>query len=115
MIAASVWIASPIWKRVSDSMLRSIAEITPIESDWRSPNGLPIAATGSPTAMPCDTPRRSGVSASPLGSTLSSATSAFGSTPTILASTRLPSENSTKTCSARPPESLVTTCALVAM
>ena len=30
-------------------MSRSIAEITPTDSDWRSPNGEPIAATGSPT------------------------------------------------------------------
>ena len=97
-------------------MLRSTAEITPIESDWRSPNGLPIAATGSPTVMLLRARRaRSGVSDSPFGSTFSRATSAFGSTPTILAGTRLPSENSTKTSSARSPSSLVTTWALVAM
>ncbi len=49
LMAASVWIALPIWKAVSDSMLRSSAEITPTDSDCCSPNGLPIAATGSPT------------------------------------------------------------------
>ena len=37
-------------KLVSPSTVRLVAEITPIESDWFSPNGLPIAATGSPTA-----------------------------------------------------------------
>ena len=95
MIAASVWIASPIWKRVSDSMLRSIAEITPTESDWRSPNGLPIAATGEPTARVLEEPSDSGVSCRPLGSTFSSATSALGSSPTTLAGTRSPLENST--------------------
>ena len=83
LIAASVWIASPIPKRVSDSMLRSTAEITPTESDWRSPNGLPMAATGSPTVMLAELPRRSGVSDRPAGSTFSSATSAFRSSPTI--------------------------------
>jgi hypothetical protein len=62
-----------------------------------------------------EVPSSSGVSESPSGSTLSRATSALGSTPTISACTRLPSENSMKTLSARPPESLVTTCALVAM
>ena len=51
LMAASVWIASPISNCVSDSIVRSSAEITPVESDWRSPNGLPIAATGSPTAI----------------------------------------------------------------
>ena len=34
-------------------------------SDWRSPNGLPIAATGSPTAMRAEEPSRSGVSERP--------------------------------------------------
>ena len=67
LIAASVWIALPISKRVSDSMLRSTAEITPIESDWLSPNGLPIAATGSPTSMLLELPSRSGVSDRPGG------------------------------------------------
>ena len=94
MIAASVWMASPISNCVSDWIVRSSAEITPIESDWRSPNGLPIAATGSPTEIVCDSPRWSGVSERPSGSTFRSATSAFGSWPTISAGTRLPSRNS---------------------
>ena len=51
LIAASVWIAPSIGKSVSDSIERSVAETTPTESDCSSPNGLPIAATGSPT---CD-------------------------------------------------------------
>ena len=46
MIEASVWIAPSIWNWVSDSIERSVAETTPIESDCSSPKGLPIAATG---------------------------------------------------------------------
>ena len=94
-----------------------MAEITPIVSDWFSPKGLPIAATGSPTWMLSEEPSRSGVSDRDSGSTLSSATSAYGSSPTMRAPTRLPSENSTYTCSARSvcaPDSVVTTWALVA-
>ncbi len=60
-------------------MLRSTAEITPTESDWFSPNGLPIAATGSPTVMLSERPSSSGVSDSPPGSIFSSATSALRS------------------------------------
>ena len=53
---------------VSDSMSRSSAEITPIDSDCSSPNGQPIAATGSPTAQVVRLARaRSGVSVEPLG------------------------------------------------
>ena len=95
LMAASVWIALPIVKAVSDSMLRSMAETTPTDSDWRSPKGLPMAATGWPTIRSSECPSSSGVSLSPAGSTLISATSAFGSSPMISAGTRLPSENST--------------------
>ena len=55
-MAASVWIASPIWKSVSASIVRLVAETTPTESDCSSPNGLPIAATGSPTRTPAELP-----------------------------------------------------------
>ena len=83
-------------------MLRSSAEITPTESDCCSPNGLPIAATGlAHRRGRREGPSSSGVSVRPSGSILSSATSAFGSSPTIFAGTRLPSENSTKTSLAR--------------
>ena len=116
LMAASVWIAPPMPKRVSELMLRSTAETTPTLSDWRSPNGLPIAATGSPTSIPAECPRRIGVRDRPAGFTCRRATSAFGSTPTISASTRFPSENSTYTCSARfALPSSVTTWAFVAM
>jgi hypothetical protein len=117
LIAASVWIALPMANRVSDWMLRSTAETTPIDSDCFSPNGLPMAATGWPTLIAAEWPSVSGVSDRPFGSTFSSATSALGSVPTIFAGTRLPSENSMNTWSARSEsfDSAVTTWALVAM
>ena len=116
LIAASVWNAPAMSKLVSESIERSIAEITPTDSDCFSPNGEPIAATGSPTSTLALSPSGSGRSLRPFGSILSSAMSAFGSAPTISASTWLPSANSTKTSFARETASLspvVTTCALV--
>ena len=95
MIAASVWIAPEILKSVSESIARSIAETTPTESDCFSPNGEPMAATGVPTCTASLLAIGSGRSVRPLGSTLSSAMSAFGSWPRISASTWLPSANST--------------------
>ena len=51
LIGASIWIAfetaKPPW--VSESIDRPVAETTPTESEVCLPNGLPIAATGSPT------------------------------------------------------------------
>ena len=80
LIAASVWIAPAIWNAVSPEIERSTAETTPTDSDWRSENGEPIAATGVPTSTVArlaerQRPQRRG----PSGSTLSSATSASGS------------------------------------
>jgi hypothetical protein len=97
-------------------MSRSSAEITPIDSDCSSPNGDPIAATGDPTRRFWDDPSRSGVSLSPSASIFKRPTSAFRSVPTILAGTRLPSANSTKTFLARSNfgASPSTTWALVA-
>ena len=94
-MAASVWIAPEIWNSVSESIARSIAETTPTDSDCFSPNGEPIAATGVPTCTASLLAIGSGRSVRPLGSTLSSAMSAFGSWPMIFASTWLPSANST--------------------
>ncbi len=79
LIAASVWTAPEMANAVSDSIERSTAETTPIESDWRSLNGEPIAATGSPTSTSVEAPSGSGRSVSPSGSTFTSATSASGS------------------------------------
>ena len=95
LIAASVWIAPEMRKLVSDWIERSIAETTPIDSDCCSPNGEPIAATGSPTSTPVLSPSGSGRRLRPSGSILSSAMSAFGSAPMTSASTVLPSANST--------------------
>jgi hypothetical protein len=97
-------------------MSRPIAEMTPTDSDWSCPNGLPIAATGEPTTRSCELPSRSGVSVSPAGLSFSSATSELRSSPTTLAGTRLPSENVTYTASARSSSggSLRITCAFVA-
>ena len=95
LIAASVWIAPGISKLVSDATERSTAETIPTESDCACPNGEPIAATGAPTFTRPSSPSGSGRSVRPFTSTRSSATSAFGSSPTIFADTRLPSANST--------------------
>ena len=67
LIAASVWIAPSIWNAVSESIVRSSAEITPTDSDCGSPNGLPIAATGAPTVRWALEPSGSGVSFRPGG------------------------------------------------
>ncbi len=59
----------------------------PTESDCSWPKGLPIAATGSPTSTSFSEPSAIGCRSRPSGSTLSRATSANGSKPTISAST----------------------------
>jgi hypothetical protein len=79
LIAASVWIAPAIWNAVREEMERSTAETTPTESDWRSPNGEPMAATGVPTTTWALEPSGSGRSVRPAGSTSSRAMSASGS------------------------------------
>ena len=58
-----------------------------------APNGLPIAATGSPTWTSSSVAELQRVQVEAVGSTLSSATSAFGSKPTISAATWLRSAN----------------------
>ena len=60
MIAASVWMAPAIWNAVRPEIERSTAETTPTESDWRSENGEPIAATGVPTSTSAERPSGSG-------------------------------------------------------
>ena len=104
LIDASVWIALSIENSLSDWIERSVAETIPVDSDCSSPNGLPIAATCSPTAYSSrseisSVARSSRPTRSP-GSILIRATSASGSKPTTSASTRLRSLNSTKTCRA---------------
>ncbi len=67
LIEASVWIAPSIWNLVSDSTERSVAETTPTESDCCSPKGLPIAATGWPTSSSRSSPSFSGCSVEAVG------------------------------------------------
>ena len=53
LMGASVWIAfATVNPDVSESIERPVAETTPTERDVCFPNGLPIAATGSPTTTP---------------------------------------------------------------
>ena len=60
LIAASVWITWSIEKPLSPLIWRWSAETTPVVSVRSSPNGLPIATTGSPTCAALAVPRRSG-------------------------------------------------------
>ena len=54
-------------KSVSESIERSVAETIPTDSDWFWPNGLPIAATVSPTWTSASEPSVSGLQVEPLG------------------------------------------------
>ena len=95
LIAASVWIASLIENWVSASIVRSFADTTPTDSEPCSPNGLPIAATGSPTCTAASLPSCSGTRSRPDGLTFTTPTSALGSKPVISPRTWLPSGNCT--------------------
>ena len=76
LIGASVWIASiRSYLVVSDGIERRIAETTPTESESALPNGLPIAATGSPTTTRAELPSGTGRSWWSFGSTRITATS----------------------------------------
>ena len=76
LIAASVWITLSIEKPLGAWIWRCSAETMPVVTVRSSPNGLPIATTGSPT---CDAwrshPAAAGGGDPPAASTLSSATS----------------------------------------
>ena len=99
LIGASIWIAfetvKPPW--VSESIDRPVAETTPTESEVCLPNGLPIAATGSPTTTVDESPRGTGSSSWSSGETRTTPTSLKRSQPTTFAATRSPSANSTYT------------------
>ena len=57
VIGASVWIASTTLKReVREGIERRLDETTPTASESVLPNGLPIAATGSPTTTLLESP-----------------------------------------------------------
>ncbi len=96
LIGASVWIASTrLYCEVSESIERRIAETTPTPSEFSLPNGLPIAATGSPTVTAAELPSGTGSSEWSFGSTLSRPTSSKTSQPITFAAARSWSWNST--------------------
>ncbi len=72
-----------------------MAETTPTVSELCFPNGLPIAATGSPTTTADESPRGTGSSAWTPGETRITPTSLKRSQPTTRPLTRSPSANST--------------------
>ena len=61
----------------------------PVVTVCSSPNGLPIAITGSPTRSSEESPN--GITGSPLASTFRSARSVLGSRPTSLPGSSRPS------------------------
>ena len=96
-IGASIWIASINWKcgAVRAAIDRPTAETTPTASESSLPSGLPIAATGSPTATSAERPSGSTWSAWAEGATRITPTSSKTSQPTTVAGIRSWSENST--------------------
>ena len=80
---------------MSDAIARSVWATTPTLSELSWLNGLPIAATGSPTTTALESPSGKGNSSCPAGSTLSSPTSSNRSQPMTRAPTRSPSRNAT--------------------
>ena len=85
LIAASVWITCEIEKPLGAWIWRWRAETMPVVTVRSSPNGLPIATTGSPTSTFAESPSASGWRLSAGTSTLSRATSVAGSVPTTSA------------------------------
>ncbi len=81
LIAASVWITFEIEKPLGAWIWRCSAETMPLVTVRSSPNGLPIATTGSPTWSWEECPSGSGWSWSAGASTLNSARSVAGSAP----------------------------------
>ena len=76
-MAASVWMASVVSKHTPAGawISRLSWETTPTDSDPSSPNGLPMAATGSPTWSVREEPRGRATRFSCAGGTCSTATS----------------------------------------
>ena len=87
LIGASVWITWSIGKLFGACTLRWSALTMPAVTVRSSPNGLPIATTGSPTWTASESASASGVSAFASASTSSSARSVEGSEPTTRADT----------------------------
>ena len=72
-------------------IVRPSADTMPLVTVPSSPNGLPMAITGSPGRRFSDAPSSSGCSSASAGSTLSSARSTDGSAPSSRASIGSPS------------------------
>ena len=76
VIGASVWIASTtLYWDVSELIELATAETTPTVIESSLPNGLPIAATGSPALTDAESPSGTGSSACAPGDTRRRATS----------------------------------------
>ena len=87
LIGASVWMTWSIVKLFGAVIRRCSALTMPDVTVRSSPNGLPIATTGSPTRTLSELPRGRGVSAFAEVSTRRTARSVDGSVPTISALT----------------------------
>ena len=90
LIAASVWRKSSYRPA---PMTRPVPLMMPTVTVWSSPNGFPIAITGSATLRLLEAP--SGMLGSPLASIFRSARSVSGSLPTSLAEKLRPSDSVT--------------------
>ena len=77
---------------------RWIALTMPAVTVRSSPNGFPIATTGSPTCMASELPSGSGVRARELASIFSTARSLEASVPSTVAFVLAPFEKLTRTC-----------------
>ena len=87
MIGASVWITWSMVKSFGALTSRCRALTMPAVTVRSSPNGFPIATTGSPTWTLSESASESGVSAFASTFTLSRARSVDGSVPTTFAET----------------------------
>jgi hypothetical protein len=85
LIGASVWIEPPIEKLFGACIVLSSALTMPLVTVPASPNGLPIAITGSPTLTAAESPRASGCSIVDGTDTRTTARSVELSWPTSLA------------------------------
>ncbi len=100
LIGASVWMT---WSMVNwfGALIRRWSALTiPAVAVRSSPNGLPIATTGSPTSTRSESPSWSGFSAPAVASTRSTARSVDASVPTISAATESRFEKLTRIASA---------------
>jgi hypothetical protein len=85
LIAVSVWIASGMVRPSGAWMSRPVALTMPAVIVRWSPNGLPIAYTGSPGCVAVEAPNASGCRSECGADTRSTARSLAGSVPTTMA------------------------------